>query len=479
MMETTSKRAVPVAALCLGQDSIEISRRYLQQLGLGSDWDLQIITKQSTAQELRTGTHVFILLTDVAVSLAEIDDFFSTHPFLRDCAIKICAFRESPQSIDAGLIHHFDDFIFLPCAAQECHSRLLLLCQRSCANPQESVNSHEFTELNLRGSSPIFIRTLQLIKQVATCDASVLIEGETGTGKENAARAIHYLSSRNDKAFVPINCGAIPDNLLESELFGFERGAFTDAKQKQQGLVAIAHQGTLFLDEVDSLSIKAQAALLRFLQTGEYRPLGSGTTQRANVRILAATNADLTQLIKKGVFREDLYFRLNVLYVRMPPLRERSEDIGEIAHHLLKKYLCQYGRGAEKIHPTSLHWLQQQPWPGNVRELENVLLREFLLTGGDTIRLPMTRSGPAMPKTESLSREKIRFQDAKEAAISQFECDYLRHLLAMTAGNVTEAAQLAGKERRALGKLIKKYNIDKTQFLHGATNRETGASQAI
>lgn len=331
----------------------------------------------------------------------------------------------------------------------------------------------EFADLNLRGNSQIFAQTLTLIKQTAKCDASVLIEGETGTGKENAARAMHYLGKRQDNAFVPINCGAIPDNLLESELFGYEKGAFTDAKQKQQGLVALANNGTLFLDEVDSLSPKAQAALLRFLQTGEYRPLGGGKTEQSHVRIIAATNADLKERVQRKEFREDLYFRLNVLYVRMPPLRERPGDIEEIANHLIKKYLAEYGEGPTRIHKATLLTLMNQHWPGNVRELENVLLREFLLATGDQIIIGNDSSSAVhsdrspsynLEANHSANQIPASFQEAKEAAINEFERNYLKTVLTITEGNVTEAARLAGKERRCLGKLIKKYKIDKSKF---------------
>lgn len=403
---------------------------------------------------------------------------------LADCAsfaeyrIKICVFCTPPQSINNQLALLFNDFVFSPCTINEFIIRLKLLKKQYL--PLDDKKNYqpmleEFARLNLRGGSDNFAKTLTLIKQTARCDASVLIEGETGTGKENAARAIHYLGERRDGAFVPINCGAIPDSLLESELFGYEKGAFTDARQKQTGLVALANKGTLFLDEVDSLSPKAQAALLRFLQTGEYRPLGGGNTLQSNVRIVAATNANLAERVQHKKFREDLYFRLNVLYVRMPPLRERPDDVEIIAEYLMQKYLDQYGKGPTRIHAATLRNLKSRPWPGNVRELENVLLREFLLCPGEQIEMapapyPMNRSGAGSmisPGKESSSvsfQQTVSFQEAKEAAISEFECGYLQNLLTMTEGNVTEAARLAGKERRCLGKLIKKYNIDKSKF---------------
>lgn len=331
----------------------------------------------------------------------------------------------------------------------------------------------EFAGLNLRGESKVFLETLSMIKRVAKCDTTVLIEGETGTGKENAARALHYLGVRQNNAFIPINCGSIPDSLFESEIFGFEKGAFTDAKHKQSGLATLADRGTLFLDEVDSLSPRAQASMLRFLQTGEYRPLGSGCLQKSDVRIIAATNANLLQLVANKQFREDLYYRLNVFHIHMPALRERPEDIPVICEHLIHQYIGQYGAGPTKIHPSLLRDFQTRSWPGNVRELENILLREFLMSSGDCVTLPDTDETPDAIVHHSLSptvtcapgSEQIQnFQRAKAVAIRRFENHYLEQLLAATAGNVSEAARLAGKERRSIGKMIKKYKIDKSRF---------------
>lgn len=327
----------------------------------------------------------------------------------------------------------------------------------------------EFAPLKLRGESPVFTRVLQSIKQSARFEVSVLIEGETGTGKENAARAVHYLGPRNSKPFIPVNCGAIPDNLVESELFGFERGAFTDAKQKTEGLLALANGGTLFLDEVDSLSPKAQATLLRFLQTGEYRPLGGKQICNSKVRIIAATNTTLEEQVKLGEFREDLFFRLNVFQLRMPALRDRRQDIPILAKHLLQKYCREHGIQEKQFHIKSLDWLMQQEWPGNIRELENTVLRELLLNdGGQFLLVSELKNGKKYKESakgyESRSCAISQFQTAKHDAISRFEKDYINKLLSITSGNVSEAARIAGKERRSIGKLLKKYKIDKRNY---------------
>jgi DNA-binding NtrC family response regulator len=385
----------------------------------------------------------------------------------------ICLVGVPPDNIDTEFYSNFDDFIFWPCSRNELHARLSPFTQAEIGAHLGDVHARileDFAAMNLLGESAVFVQLLEFIKKIAHCDATVLIEGETGTGKENAARAIHYLSARREHGFIPVNCGAIPDNLLESELFGHEKGAFTDARFSQSGLVEMADGGTLFLDEVDSLSSKAQAALLRFLQTHEYRPLGGRRLKHAEVRVIAASNANLTKRSEGGHFRKDLLFRLNVLSLFMPPLRDRPEDIAVIARSLLSKYAHQYNARPKVLHPKSLEWLQSQYWSGNIRELENVLLREFLLAEGPIIKCGSgaDRFGIYAPANAQRVWPRpdhpTRFHKAKEAAINAFEIDYLNRVLELTAGNVTKAAKIAGKERRAFGRLLKKYKVDKTGY---------------
>lgn len=330
----------------------------------------------------------------------------------------------------------------------------------------------EFYKLNLCGNCDKFVQVLELIKQISKHQATVLIQGETGTGKENAARAIHYLGARATCPFVPINCATIADDLLESELFGHEKGAFTDAHQTKEGLVVVANGGSLFLDEIDSLSPKAQASLLRFLQTQEYRPVGSKKILRANVRVIAATNANLKQLVQHKKFREDLFFRLNVLNLTMPPLRERKADMAIIAESLLQRFSRDYELPARLLSQQSLQYLQQQDWPGNVREFENTLLRSFLLSTGNYIDIddgvvPAFYTSVVDGESDTGAGNRcatMSFQDAKAQAIVDFEQHYLREVMQITHGNVTLAAKIAGKERRALGKLLQKYAIDKSRY---------------
>ena len=327
---------------------------------------------------------------------------------------------------------------------------------------------------NMIGRSPAFLQALALIERMARYDAPVLIQGETGTGKELAARAIHYLSARRNAPFVPLNCGAIPDALIESELFGCERGAFTDARQTRLGLVAAAEGGTLFLDELDSLPARAQVSLLRFLQDYTYRPVGGTREHCGNVRVIAAASPRLREQLETGAFRDDLAFRLNVLLLDMPPLRERAGDARLLAEHFIARHARLYKLASRRLHPDSDHWIASYAWPGNVRELDNQVQRALLLSddgeelhlapraGTAKAGLTLSALAPARPAPDGTLL--AAFNEARDQALHCFERQYLERLMQATAGNVTHAARLAGKERRCLGKLLKKHGIERAGF---------------
>jgi DNA-binding NtrC family response regulator len=308
------------------------------------------------------------------------------------------------------------------------------------------------------GESQAFRDALGKIPLIARCDAQVLISGETGTGKEMCARAIHYLSPRARQPFAPVNCGAIPTELIENELFGHQRGAFTDASGTQTGLIQEADGGTLFLDEIDSLPPLAQVKILRFLQEKEYRPLGSAKVRKADLRVIAAVNSDLEEAMRAGRLRQDLYYRLNVLPLRLPPLRERREDIPLLAGHFLKRYADAFRRSSLSLSPDALERLSRYDWPGNVRELEHLIERAAALAEGPIIRgsdLDLPTVVPPPPAT---------FREAKAQCVSQFERAYILQLLQIHHGNITKAAQTAKKNRRAFWELIRKYGIDPQSF---------------
>jgi DNA-binding NtrC family response regulator len=328
-----------------------------------------------------------------------------------------------------------------------------------------------FARFNLLGESAAFAEVVRITCRVAPLDATVLIRGETGTGKELIGRAIHYLSPRRDGPFMPLNCGAIPDALVETELFGHARGAFTDAKEARQGVIAQARGGTLFLDELETLTPRGQIALLRFLQEQEYRPVGGVLVRDANVRVVGSTNADLADLAARGQYRQDLLFRLDVLSIEIPPLRARGDDALVLARAFVRRLSDQYRRPAKPLHAEAIAYLKRHSWPGNVRELENVVLRSFLLEDGPELRfaaLPASPPGPtcAAPRTgdRGLPLTEANFREAKARAIADFERAYVAELLARASGNIALAARIAGKERSRLGKLIRKYGFSGAAF---------------
>jgi two-component system response regulator GlrR len=304
------------------------------------------------------------------------------------------------------------------------------------------------------GESPALIEKVRCVSRFARCDSTVLISGESGTGKEIFARAIHYLSSRTARPFVPVNCGALPENLVESEIFGHKRGAFTGAASDQKGLIREAEGGTLFLDEIDCLTPQAQVKLLRFLQDGEYRPVGSHQTLRANVRVIAATNADFNQIMRSGKFREDLFYRLNVLSLTLPALRERPGDILLLTRDFLEKQGAITQTPPKSLSLAALNRLLSHSWPGNVRELQNVLMRAIALSDRDQIELPDLNLPEHGPAAEDQS-----FRAMKSRAVWRFEHDFLTAALHAHEGNITRAALAVKKNRRAFWQLLRKHNL--------------------
>jgi DNA-binding NtrC family response regulator len=356
-----------------------------------------------------------------------------------------------------------DEFLF--CSAIE--RELILRSERLLLRRQAKVEfrSRPFKEISanlpLVGQSPAFLAVINKTAALARSDATVLVSGETGSGKELVARAIHYQGARRSKPFIPVNCGALPDHLFENELFGHNKGAFTDASSAEQGLIAEAEGGTLFLDEVDTLSPSGQVKLLRFLQNGEYRPIGSSRFAIGDVRVVAATNADLFERVKSKVFREDLYYRLNSLSLSIPPLRERVEDVAPLVTHFLERYAMEHRQKVTNISRAALRKLMSYSWPGNIRELESVMTRVLVFTTSEILQ-PDDIDLPSSDRAESTRAQSL--QEAKTSTITIFERSYLAKLLALHQGNITHAAQAAGKERRTFQRLLRKHNLDRHAF---------------
>jgi two-component system response regulator GlrR len=305
------------------------------------------------------------------------------------------------------------------------------------------------------GASPKIEELLTQISIVAQNDVPVIIYGESGTGKELVARAIHYTGRRADKPFIVENCGAIPENLIENELFGHVKGAYTDARTDQKGLFEEAHLGTLFLDEIGELPLSLQVKFLRVLQDGEFKRIGSTRPIKVDVRVIAATNKDLIQAIAEKTFREDLFYRLNVIPMHIPPLRERKEDIPLLINHFLAEFNKELGKNVEGFSPAAIQKMMTYQWPGNVRELKNKVKQAMVLTRNNVIgaedlffHVPVASN---------------KFQSFREAK-REFEKEYISQVLRISQGNISQAARLAKKDRKDFYDVMKKYNIQPDAF---------------
>jgi DNA-binding NtrC family response regulator len=345
-------------------------------------------------------------------------------------------------------------------------------------NLEERLERGEQLEVGeIIGGSPAMRPVYRLIEGVASASSTVLIRGESGTGKELVARAIHRKSARAQKPFVTVNCSAIPENLIESELFGHVKGAFTGASASREGLFEIADKGTLLLDEVGDLSLAAQVKLLRALQEGEIKRVGSNETRVVDVRVIAATNVDLATKITEGRFREDLYYRLAVIVIALPPLRDRREDLLLLAQHFLKKFSQRAGKPTQRLSPEAISALTTFSWPGNVRQLENALERAVVLARGEEVGLAdlpeevgggahvaETRQGP-IALGEALdvvarALTEVPYAEAKRRVVRDFDRAYAAQLLEQSGGNVSEAARRAGLDRSNFRRVLRKHGSD-------------------
>ncbi len=355
------------------------------------------------------------------------------------------------------------DVIFSPFEEVEVVWKTKRLLSRVSRKEKLTAHKNILQQLGLKniiGRAPAFLEVVRKIPLLADSDATILLTGETGVGKEVCARAIHYLSSRSDNAFMAVNCGAIPAGLVENELFGHKRGAFTDARYNQVGMITEAEDGTLFLDEIEALSLEAQSALLRLLQEKTYRPLGQTKQIKADLIFIAATNVDLKEQVKKGRFRLDLFYRFTIP-LTVPPLRERKSDIPLLAKRIVQKYSQQSIKEQKSLSADAIQKLLQYDWPGNIRELENILQQAILYSPGAII--PVENINIPEPAND-IQPEELSFTEAKKRIIEQFEKEYLIKLLNDCHGNITKAAKKARKDRRDLSRLIHKYKIDVNTF---------------
>jgi len=320
----------------------------------------------------------------------------------------------------------------------------------------------------LVGNSPVMLDVYKIVAKVSAGKSTVLIEGESGTGKELVARAIHANSSRRDEPFVPVNCAALSETLLESELFGYEKGAFTGANTEKTGLFEAANEGTLFLDEIGDFGQTLQAKLLRTIQEQEVLRVGGTTPLKVNVRIIAATNKDLSRLVKDRLFREDLFYRLNVVRIVLPPLRERKEDIPMLANHCLQKIAMGSGHAIHGFVPETIELLTRYHWPGNVRELENVVERAVSLAHGPLV-LPSD-----LPETVRQAASAVGEEEDGLVTLEELEKRYLQKVLRETGGNKMKAARILGIDRRTLYRMAQRFGLELQE--DGAETTERGST---
>ncbi len=433
--------------------------------------DLDIVTSDSAKQALTlfTTTEVHLLITDFQMpemnGLQLMAEVCRISPSTK--VIILTGYGTIEKAVEAVRQGAFD-FLTKPITSEQLYRTVvkaidfIKLEQENRRLRQILTGEHKE---NLLGQSNSIRQVRISIEAVADSDYPVLIEGESGTGKELAARMIHRQSHRANTTFVSVNCPAIPDTLLESELFGHRRGSFTGADRDKDGLFFSANHGTLHLDEIGDISASMQTKLLRFLQEGEVRPVGSTKTLKTDVRIIASTNRSLERKVEENSFRADLFYRLNVIAIRMPPLRERREDIALLANYFLDKTLAEMNKKEITIEPEVLSYLSTKEWPGNIRELQNTLRRLVVFSGRENITMSSVQriEAPLQP-VHSVGELLGPYKNMKKHIFDQFSRNYVEQLLTTTSGNVSEASRISGLSRVAIQKLSHRLGIDPGKF---------------
>lgn len=454
-------------------DDMSDMLRFLTKLIRKSlDVDLYTAINAEIALEIIVRERIGVILTDVKMPKMNGIDFLKKVKELdsETIVIMMTAFGSIESAVESLKLGAYD-YVTKPFDEE----RLIHVIRkalehfsltRRTLDLEQRIQDKEVVEAFVGQSRPIrnLVETIQL---VAKTDATVLITGETGTGKDLTAKTVHALSARAKKPFVAVNCPAIPGNILESELFGYKKGAFTGAGSDKDGLFETADGGTIFLDEIADISPILQAKLLRVLQEKEVKPLGDNRTRKVDVRIIASTNRNLEEKIATGEFREDLYYRLNVVTIRTPPLREIPEDIPVIAGHFLSLYCAELGVEPGRLSEDALKMLVSKKWNGNVRELQNELKRAAIFSKGDTITpdvLGKNDAGPLYLEDSCSTMLDGEYKEAKKRVLDRFDVQYIIHILQECDGNVTLAARKAGLERQSLHYLMRKHDIDANSF---------------
>jgi DNA-binding NtrC family response regulator len=434
-------------------DTLEVIRRNLSSRG----YHVHTATGVAEATRLLQGTPVDLVITDLKMPGGSgLDLVRHVRENFRDTEVMMITGYPSIQGAVDAVRNGAEEYLPKPFTDDELCAAvgraLDRLRMRTAGRPKTPAVPR--APQGMIGESEAMRRVFKAVTKAATTTATVLVSGESGTGKELVARAIHYGSPRAAAAFVPVNCGGIPETLLESELFGFVKGSFTGASESRAGFFQTADGGTIFLDEVSETSLAMQVKLLRVLQDREVCMVGATRPSKVDVRILAATNKDLLSLVKKGLFREDLYFRLNVITVPVPPLRERGDDVIMLARHFANKLAQDAGRNAPAFSDDALKVLKNYYWPGNVRELENVVQRLVVMSEGDVVDIP---------DLPSLMRFSALRGAGNARTLAEVEAEHIKNVLEEACGNRTRAAEILGIDRKTLREKLKKFRLDRAE----------------
>jgi len=450
-------------------DMLELLRR-----SLSAELEIEIIceSKSRQALELIKNTHFDLILTDIKMpeinGLELLKLITQINPDIT--VIMMTAYGEIDMVIHA-MKNGAYDFITKPFDHDALVVRLEKALERARLIKENSRLLNKFSNDQvldeISGTSPSMKKVFETIQMAAPTDVTILITGESGTGKNMAARAVHSLSKRKNENFVTVNCPTIPENILESELFGYKKGAFTHATTNKKGLFEEAENGTIFLDEIGEISHSIQKKLLRVIQDKEIKPLGDTKTIKINTRIITSTNQNLLNLVREGKFREDLYYRLNVINIEMPPLRERINDIPMIANSLLVKHCKKLEKPLKSISPKLMDTFLKLPWEGNIRELENTIIRGIIYSRSDSIN-PVDSGVVSQNKYnadfDTYEYKDMDYKNAKEKNLYEFNVKIIGENLLATKGNVSQAAKNLGLDRQGLQKIMKRYKIEADEY---------------
>jgi len=455
---------MPKIDILVVDDEQEMLKNYEKILGKAGH-KVQTVTRATEALKLLKGEHRFsLIICDLKMpemnGITFLEKVKLQHPYIP--IIMVTGYGTLESGIEAVKKGAFD-FIEKPFS-----SRKLLKSVQDALGQISPIFVQEENGVgfdNMVGNSPSMKKIFELIPKVSYGNASVLITGESGVGKELVARSIHKHSLRRNRPLIPINCGAFPENLFESELFGYEKGAFTGAFQSKPGLIELANGGTLFLDEVCEMPVSLQVKLLRVLEEKKIRRIGGKAETPVDVRIISATNRDVENLLKRGILREDFFFRINTIHIHVPPIRERVEDIPLLIHHFLKELNQRYDRQIVDVEPAAMEILKEYDWPGNIRELQNVIERTYYLANPPLIKTSDLPSN--LQKRENSQFHKgwtnLSYKEAKELVLEEFEKEYLSFQLKKYQWNISKTAQACGIDRRTIHRLIKRFNLKREE----------------